>query len=114
MTTHLQKCLSKEEREALFKEHPHPDIDVGAPPKVDKYVADFLGKRFPKDHDSELSRIQAAVLATIHPAVAAWQALLEGGADEDLETPVSAAEVLSLCQRKICLVGNASELISQE
>lgn len=28
--------------------------------------------------------------------------------------PVPAAEVLSLCQRTICLVGNASELISQE
>ena len=52
-------------------------------------------------------------MATIRPAVAAWQALLEGGADEDPETPVSAAEVLSLCQRTICILGNDSALISR-
>jgi hypothetical protein len=37
---------------------------------------------------------------------------MEGGLEEDLEVP--AAEVLSLCQRTHCLVGNASELVSQE
>ena len=60
---HLRRCLSKEEREALFKEHPLPDIDACTPPKPDKYLMDHLGKRFPKDFDSRLNKVQTAVLA---------------------------------------------------
>ena len=111
---HLKRCLSKEEREALFKEHPRPDVDACVPPKVDKYLFDFLGKRFPKQQDTDLTKIQSAVLASVRPVISAWQGLIEGGIDEDPEMSVPAVEVLSLCQRTICLVGNASELISQE
>lgn len=111
---HLKRCLSKEEREALFKEHPRPDIDACVPPKIDKYLFDFLGKRFPKQQDTDLTKIQSAVLATARPVISEWQGLPEGGIDEDPEMSVPAVEVLSLCQRTICLVGNASELISQE
>ena len=114
MGKHLKRCLSKEEREALFKEHPRPDVDTCVPPKVDKYLFDFLGKRFPKQQDADLTKIQSAVLATVRPVISAWQGLIEGGIDEDPEMSVPAVEVLSLCQRTICLVGNASELISQE
>ena len=32
----LMHCLSKEEREALFKQHSRPDLPCCAPPKVDK------------------------------------------------------------------------------
>ena len=111
---HLRRCLTKEEREALFKEHPLPDIDACIPPRIDKYVSEFLGKRFPKDQDTRLNRVQSAVLAVTRPLVSAWQGLLESGMDEDPEMSVPAVEVLSLCQRTLCLVGNASELISQE
>ena len=31
------------------------------PSKVDKYVTEFWGKRLPKDHDTELAKMQAAV-----------------------------------------------------
>ena len=44
---HLKHCLSKDEREALFREHPRPDLEVTIAPKVDKYISDFLGKKFP-------------------------------------------------------------------
>ena len=49
MHKHFKKCISKEEREAFFKEHPCPDVDVWTPPKADKYITDFLGKRNPKN-----------------------------------------------------------------
>ena len=55
---HLRRCVSKEEREALFKEHPKPDLPVCAPPRVDKFMTDFLGKRLPKERDHDLSKIQ--------------------------------------------------------
>ena len=52
---HMKHCPSKVEREALFKEHPRPDLPSLVPPKVDKYMADFLGKRLPKELDTDLS-----------------------------------------------------------
>ena len=55
---HMKRCLTEEERDALFKEHP-PDLVSCVPPKIDKYMTDFLGKRLPKTGDSDLSKIQA-------------------------------------------------------
>ena len=55
LNKHLKRCLSKEEREAIFKEHPKPDLDSSMPPKADRYMIDFLGKHFPKEKASELS-----------------------------------------------------------
>jgi hypothetical protein len=52
---HLKRYLTKEEREALFKEHPKPDLDA----------TDFIGKHFPKERDTEFSKIQAATLASV-------------------------------------------------
>ena len=40
--------------------------------------------------------------------------LTDSGMDKDAEMTVSASKVLSFCQRTLCLVGNASELISHE
>ena len=42
---HLKRCLSKEEWDALIKEHPLPDINECVPPKADKYLSDYLGRR---------------------------------------------------------------------
>ena len=92
----------------MLKEHPAPNVDAYSAPRPDKYLTDFLGRRFPKDMDSKLSSIQAAVLAIGHPTLSAWQGMVEGGLDEDPDMVVPAAEVLNLCQRILCLVGNAS------
>ena len=113
LNKHLRRCLSKEEREALLKEHPRPDLESAVPPKADKFIIDFLGKKFPKEHDTQLSKIQASVLASIRPLTSSWQTLVEEGLEEDSSMVVKASEVLSLVQRTLCLVGNASELISQ-
>jgi hypothetical protein len=110
---HFKKCITKEEREALYKEHPRPDVDACAPPKVDKYITDFLGKKFPKDQDSEAMKVQASVLAVARPLASGWQNLLDAGLETNPDMLVPAAEVLDLIQRTLCLVGNASEYISQ-
>ena len=67
----------------------------------------------PKEHDSELSRIQGSVLASARPLVSAWQNLLEEGIEKDPAMMVPATEVLAMIQRTLCLVGNASERLSQ-
>ena len=110
---HFKHCLSKQEREALFKEHPRPDTAVCVFPRVDKYITDFLGRYMPKDRDAELMRIQAAVLAIARPLTSSWQKLQETEAEYGEEILVPASEVLGMIQRTLCLVGNASEYISQ-
>ena len=113
LNKHMKRCLSKEEREAIFKEHPKPDLHSCSPPKVDKYISEFLGKRLPKEHDSELAKIQSAILAGVHPLTSAWQLLLDNGLGKDPEMVVPASEVLTLIQCSLCMIGNASELVSQ-
>ena len=76
----------------------------------------FLGKHMSKEHDSELSKIEAAILAFIWPLTSAWQHLTEEGLEEDSTMLVPGAgcagEVLSLTQCTLCLIGSASELAS--
>ena len=110
---HLRHCLMKEEREALFKEHPRPDFDTTLAPKAERYMSDFLGKKFPREQDTELMKIQTAVLACIRPLTLAWQELLDEGLEENAEMMVPAREVLALIQRSLCRVGKASECVSQ-
>ena len=113
LSKHLRQCLTKEEREALFKEHPRPDAEVCTVPKVDKYMTEYLGKQFPKEGEAQLTRIQTAILAILRPLTAAWRDLLDAGLKDNPDIAVPATEALSLIQRTICLVGNASELTSQ-
>ena len=75
-------------------------------PVVDKYIKDFLGVLFPNAVDAELARIQAAVLKSVN--------LLTDSEEADgLDLVVPVSQVLILIQHTICLVGNASEIISQ-
>ena len=111
---HLRRALPKEEREAMSREHPRPDVESAFPPKVDKYIKDFAGNRFPKQYDEEMSLIQNVVLKCISPLTSAWKELIEEGVMEHPELQVSAPAVLQLIQRTICYVGNASEYISEK
>ena len=111
LSKHLRHCLTKEERKALFKEHPRPDAEVCTVPKVDKYMIEFLGKQLPKDNEAQLTKIQAAILAILRPLTAAWQDL-EEELKENSDIAVPATEALGLIQCTICLVRNASEITS--
>ena len=82
-------------------------------PAVDKFMKEFLDKRFPKEEDGELAKIQAATLLPICPLAFPWNSFLESGADKDPDMLVPVADVISMIQRTICLIGNASEFISQ-
>ena len=75
---HFRCCLLKVERDALFKEHPRPDLDSCTVPKVDKFIMDFLAKRMPKEYDNELSKIQGSMGYSTPPALcrASWMRAL--------------------------------------
>lgn len=76
-------------------------------------MLDFLGKRFPKEQDADLAKVQTAILASFRPLHSAWQHLMEEGLESNPEKAFPASEVLSLVQQTICLIGSASEYISQ-
>ena len=42
----MKRCLTKDEHEALIKDHPKPDLPACKVPAVDKFMKEFLGKRF--------------------------------------------------------------------
>ena len=44
----MKRCLSKEEHKVLIKDHLRPGLPSCKVPVVDKYIKEFLGKRFPK------------------------------------------------------------------
>ena len=76
-------------------------------------MSEFMEKSLSKEHDTELVKIQAVVLATIRPLTSAWQRLIDEGIEDDPEMEVLGSEVLALLQCTLCMIGNASELISQ-
>ena len=80
----------KEEWEAPFREYLRPNLDTTLLPKVDRYIADFLGKKFPKEQDTKRMKIQTVVLACIRPLTLAWQELLEEGHEESAKMMVPA------------------------
>lgn len=83
---HLKKCLSREESDALIKEHPSQTLIY----VTDKYLSTLLGRCFPRDQDAKLNKIKLAVLAIAHPVVSAWQGLIESGINEDTDISVPA------------------------
>ena len=58
----MKQCLTKDKLEVLIKDHPWPDSMSCKVPVINKYVKEFLGKKFPKEEDSGLAKIQAAAL----------------------------------------------------
>ena len=63
---HMKRCLSKEEREALYKEHLRPDLASLVPPKVDKYMSEFLGKHLPRELISHTIFLHCVIIRQIY------------------------------------------------
>ena len=80
--------------------------------RTESYMSEFLGKNFPNKSKTEMTKVQAAIPATLQPLTAVWRDLLDAGMKDDPDLAVPATEVLSLIQHMISLVGNVSELTS--
>ena len=82
-------------------------------PKVDKCIGVFLGRHMPKELDGELTKIQNSMLAVARTLVSAWNNLLGEGIKDDSSTTVPTTEVVAMTQHTLCLIGTASERVSQ-
>ena len=110
---HFRRSLSKEKRTVMLKRHSKPYIDAAVPPKPDSFVADFSGKKLDNARDSQLSKIQGAMLYTASPLTNLWADLIEQGLANDPEATIHVSDVLEIVQRSLVLLGNANSLISE-
>ena len=110
---HFRRSLSKEERTAMLRRHPKPDVEAALPPKLDGFVADFAGKKLDKARDSQLAKIQGAMLYAASPLTNLWADLIEQGLSNDAEAAIHVSDILDTIQRSLVLLGNANSLISE-
>ena len=97
----------------MLKRHPKPDTDAAAPPKLDSFVADFAGKKLDKARDSQLAKIQGAMLYAVNPLTNLWAELIQQGLVQDPDAAIHVSDVLDIVQRSLVLLGNANNLISE-
>ena len=110
---HFRQALSKEERTAMLKRHPKPDVEAAIPPRLDGFVADFAGKKLDKARDAQLAKIQGAMLYTASPLTNLWAELIEQDLANDPEATIHVSDILETIQRSLVLLGNANSLISE-
>ena len=95
---HFRRSLSKEECTAMLKRHPKPDIKAAMPPKLDSFVADFTGKKVDKARDSQLAKIQGAVLYAASPLTNLLAKLIDQGLANDPEATIHVSDILDSIQ----------------
>ena len=113
LNRHFRKSLTKEERTAMLKKHPKPNVKAAFPPKLDLFVSEFAGKRLDKARDAQLTRVQASVLYIANPLTNFWSNLMEQGLAQDPDATISVTGVTDVIQRTLVLLGNANNLISE-
>lgn len=80
----------------MLKRHPQPDIDAAVPLKLDSFVADFVGRKLDKARDSQLSKIQGAMLYAASPFTNLLTDLIEQGLASDPEGAIHISDVLEI------------------
>ena len=113
LNRHFRKGLSKEERTAMLKKHPKPNVKAAQPPKLDQFVSEFAGKKLDKARDAQLEKLQGSVLYVANPLTNLWTDLIDRGLTQDPEGSVSVGRVMDTIQRSLVLLGNANNLISE-
>ena len=63
----FKRRLPQKRCRAIAWEYPKPNLDVTQVPRADKDISNILDQSFPTRSDKQLSRIQAAILASSGP-----------------------------------------------
>ena len=87
---------------AMLKRHPKPDVEAAMSPKLDGFVADFAGKKLDKARDSQLAKIQGAMLYAANPLTSLWAKLIEQGLANDPEAIIHVSDVLETIHSRQC------------
>ena len=110
---HFRRMLDKVGRPQMHKEHPVPSTPATKAPKVDGFITDYLKSSFPRSDDTELMKVQSALLKVCGPMACMWAELIDSNLLSDPNATVNVHDVLNVVQRTLVLLGNANELFSQ-
>ena len=102
------KGMPKAKRRQVAREFPKPALDALKVPKADRDIVSILGKDFPTKVDKELSKVQAAILASPAPLLSLWAQLEEQSFSGKPDELVPSSAVLRAIRETIALIGNAS------
>ena len=81
-------------------------------PKADRDISNILDQSFPTKSDKQLSRIQAAVLASCAPLTGLWSQMARNGFTGKSDELTPTKDVLKVVRETLVLIGNASSYIS--
>ena len=108
---HFNKGLSKEEREAIMKDFPKPNVDVVVTPKLAGDAVEQLRSKGKNPHfgaEKDLYSTQKQLLDVTGPLTCLWADLL------NREANVHPEDIVLLIQRALVLLGSASHAINIE
>lgn len=109
----FKRCLPRKRRRAIAREYPKPNLDVIKVPKADKDISNILDQSFPIKSDKQLSRIQAAILASSGPLTSLWSQMSMNGFTGKSDELISTKDVMKVIRESLALIGNASSYVSQ-
>ena len=110
---HFRNTLDKISRPKMHKEHPVPNTPATKAPKVDGFITEFLMGSFLRSDDTELTKVQSALLKVCGPMACMWAELIDNDLLSSPDATVNVHDVLNVVQRTLVLLGNANELLSQ-
>lgn len=108
LATNFRRGLSSTQIFSILEETALPDMDIFTTPKLDKSMADQISPNYRKtadNRDKELSKVQRHVLNVAAP-LAVLHDLIEN------KQTLSNEEILSMIEKSLCLLGNASNSVS--
>ena len=108
---HFNKLLSEEERDAIMKDFPKPNVDAIVTPKLGGEAVEQLRSKGKNPHfgsEKDFFHIQKQLLEVTGPLTCLWADLL------NKEATVSPEDTLLLLQRALVLLGSASHSITIE
>ena len=108
---HFNKSLSEEEREAILKDFPKPNVEAIVTPKLGGDAVEQLRSKGKNPHfgaEKAMYSTQKQLLEVTGPLTCLWADLL------NKEANVAPEDVVLLIQRALVLLGSASHSISVE
>ena len=101
----FKRCLPRKRRRAIAREYPKPVTKV---PRADKDISNILDQSFPTRSDKQLSRIQAAILASSGPLTSLWSQMSMNGFTGKSDELMATKDVMRVIRESLALIGNAS------
>jgi len=105
---HFRSCLSSEARRGMAIDNPLPHLPALTAPEADDVIVDFMGQSFPGKMDTQLKRVQSAILAAAAPMLNLWAQLEEQNLTSRQGGLVPVEVVLETFQKPLVLLGNSS------